>query len=85
MFDRAPQRWSNLRDLRELYCAGHFIQTAVAHHLATGSDRPLAVARRPVGHICGTFGPEEEGKRRLTDGHEEIELALIELARETVA
>ena len=29
------------------------------------------------------FGPASEGKRELTDGHEEIELALVELYRET--
>ena len=39
MFDRAAERWSNLRDMHELYCAGHLIQAAVAHHRATGSER----------------------------------------------
>src|SRR6476660_7852761 len=32
MFDRAKERWSNLKDKHELYCAGHLIQAAVAHH-----------------------------------------------------
>ena len=35
---------------------------------------------RLADHICATFGP---GARRGTDGHEEIELALVELYRET--
>ncbi|HSH78989.1 MAG TPA: beta-L-arabinofuranosidase domain-containing protein, partial [Herpetosiphonaceae bacterium] len=83
MFDKASERWSNLRDMHELYCAGHLIQAAIAHHRATGSDRLLAVACRLADHICDTFGPEEEGKQPGTDGHEEIEMALVELARET--
>jgi uncharacterized protein len=41
------------------------------------------VARRFADHICNTFGPEEEGKRLGTDGHEEIEMALVELYRDT--
>lgn len=82
-FERAGERWSNLRDLHELYCAGHLIQAAVAHHRATGGSRLLAVARRLADHICDTFGPEAEGKKPLTDGHEEIEMALVELARTT--
>jgi len=81
--DRVNERWSNLRDMHELYCAGHFIQAAIAHRRATGGDRLLAVATRLADHICDTFGPASEGKREQTDGHEEIELALVELYRET--
>ncbi|HEV2065952.1 MAG TPA: beta-L-arabinofuranosidase domain-containing protein [Thermomicrobiales bacterium] len=81
--DRAGERWSNLRDLHELYCAGHLIQAAVAHYRATGSDRLLNVATRFADLICDTFGPATDGKREETDGHEEIELALIELYRAT--
>ncbi len=33
--------------------------------------------------ICDTFGPEESGKTPGTDGHEEVELALVELGRVT--
>ncbi|MBS1251140.1 MAG: Non-reducing end beta-L-arabinofuranosidase [Anaerolineales bacterium] len=85
MLDRAGERWTNLRDMHELYCAGHLIQAAVAHHRATGSDRLLGVARRLADHICDIFGPEEAGKRPGTGGHEEIEMALVELARTTGA
>ena len=81
--EREGERWSNLRDLHELYCAGHLIQAAVAHHRATGTTRLLAVATRFADLIADTFGPASEGKREETDGHEEIELALIELARTT--
>jgi DUF1680 family protein len=83
MFDKAAERWSNLRDMHELYCAGHLIQAAIAHHRATGHERLLAVARRTANLICATFGPESAGKRPGACGHPEIELALVELARET--
>jgi DUF1680 family protein len=81
--EKASERWTDLTHKHELYCAGHLIQAAVAHHRATGSERLLNVARRFADHICDTFGPEEEGKRLGTDGHEEIEMALVELYRET--
>lgn len=83
MFERAVERWTDLPVKHELYCAGHLIQAAVAHHRATGDERLLLVARRLADHICSVFGPEEEGKRLGTDGHEEIEMALVELYRET--
>ena len=81
--DRVGERWSNLRDLHELYCAGHFIQAAIALHRATGDERLMTVATRLADLICDTFGPADEGKLEQTDGHEEIEMALIELYRET--
>ncbi|QIN83458.1 glycoside hydrolase family 127 protein [Rubrobacter tropicus] len=81
-FERADKRWTNF-DLHEMYCAGHLFQAAVAHFQATGSTRLLGVATRFADHICDTFGPEEEGKRRAVDGHEEVEMALVELFRVT--
>ncbi|GAA4010756.1 glycoside hydrolase family 127 protein [Deinococcus rubellus] len=80
---REDQRWSNLKDNHELYCAGHFIQAAVAHHRTTGSEQLLNVARRLADYIGSVFGPASQGKCELTDGHEEIEMALVELYRET--
>ena len=82
-FEKASERWTDLAHKHELYCAGHLIQAAVAHHRATGSERLLNVACRFADHICETFGPEEEGKRLGTDGHEEVEMALVELYRDT--
>lgn len=79
-FGRAGQRWTNLPVAHELYCAGHLIQAAVAHHRATGARSLLDVATRFADLIGATFGPEA---RRGTDGHEEIEMALVELYRET--
>jgi DUF1680 family protein len=82
MGERVPERWSNLRDLHELYCAGHLIQAAIAHRRATGSERLLHVACRLADHIDRVFG-SQPGKREGTSGHEEIEMALVELGRET--
>ncbi|HEY8446295.1 MAG TPA: beta-L-arabinofuranosidase domain-containing protein [Thermomicrobiales bacterium] len=80
--ERADERWTDF-DLHEMYCAGHLFQAAIAHHRATGSRRLLEVATRFADHIDATFGPPEEGKRIGTDGHPEVEMALVELARET--
>ena len=81
--EREHLRWTDLRDLHEMYCGGHLIQAAVAHHRVTGSKRLLDVATRFADLLCRMFGPEEQGKRVAVDGHEEIEMALIELSRET--
>ncbi|MFP4026500.1 MAG: glycoside hydrolase family 127 protein [Candidatus Brocadiia bacterium] len=76
------KRWENLRDRHELYCAGHMIQAAVAHHRATSSDRMLNVACRFADLICDVFGPGED-QRKGAAGHPEIEMALVELYRTT--
>ncbi len=81
-FERAHERWTDF-DLHEMYCAGHLIQAAVAHFRATGTRRLLDVAVRFANHICDRFGPEEQGKQPAIDGHEEIEMALVELFRAT--
>ncbi|MCY3801334.1 MAG: glycoside hydrolase family 127 protein [Chloroflexi bacterium] len=79
--EREHERYSDLTTQHELYCAGHLIQAGIAHRRATGSgSRLFDVARRFADHICGTFGPDA---REGVDGHEEIELALAELYRET--
>ncbi|MFC1440593.1 beta-L-arabinofuranosidase domain-containing protein [Streptacidiphilus sp. N1-10] len=77
-------RYSDLRWGHELYCAGHLIQAAVAHHRATGGGQLLAVARRFADHIDSVFGPEHSGRPiDGFDGHPEVETALVELYRET--
>jgi hypothetical protein len=76
------QRWTNLRDRHELYCAGHLIEAAIAHHRATGERHFLDGIRRYVDLIDRTFG-REPGKLRGYPGHEEIELALVKLFRYT--
>ena len=79
----APEdRWKNLRDWHELYCAGHLMEAAVAHQEATGEDRLVKALERYADYIATVFGTEE-GKRRGFPGHEEIELALVRLAEAT--
>ena len=79
--ERADERWTNF-DLHEMYCAGHLFQGAVAYHRTTGDERILAVATRFADHICDTFGPGPD-QRVAVDGHEEVELGLVELYRTT--
>jgi hypothetical protein len=76
------ERWSNLRDKHELYCAGHLMEAAVAHHAATGERTLLDTMCRYADLIDRTFG-RGRGKRRGYPGHEEIELALVKLYRAT--
>lgn len=77
-------RYQDLRWGHELYCAGHLIQAAVAHHRATGRPELLDVARRFADHIDSVFGLPGSGKPiDGIDGHPEVETALVELYRET--
>lgn len=75
-------RWSNLRDTHELYNAGHMIEGAAAYFQATGKRAFLDIVCRYVDHIRTVIGPEP-GQLRGYCGHEEIELALVKLARVT--
>ncbi|MCB0196572.1 MAG: glycoside hydrolase family 127 protein [Anaerolineae bacterium] len=74
------KKWTELAMGHELYCAGHLIEAAVAHHRATGQTKLLDIACRFADHIDGRFGPD---KGDAVPGHPEIELALVELHRET--
>ena len=75
-------RWRNLRDWHELYCAGHLIEGAIAHHQATGERKLLEALCRYADLIDATFG-SEAGKKRGYCGHPEIELALVKLYHAT--
>jgi len=75
------EQFANLRDKHELYCAGHLIEAGVAHFNATGKRSLLDVAVKLADFIDATFGPAP--KRAGVCGHEEVELALIKLARAT--
>ncbi len=72
------KRWTNLRDMHELYCAGHLIEGAVAYYRATGKRKFLDIMLKFVDHIADTFG-RKPGQKRGYCGHEEIELALLKL------
>ncbi|SOE07262.1 glycoside hydrolase family 127 protein [Streptomyces sp. Ag109_G2-15] len=77
-------RYQDLRWGHELYCAGHLIQAAVAHHRATGRTELLDVARRFADHVDSVFGLPGSGRPiDGIDGHPEVETALVELYRET--
>lgn len=76
------QRFTDLHAAHELYCLGHLVEAAVAHHRATGRTSLLDVVRRYVDLVDREFavgGPREGGYC----GHPEIELALVALARAT--
>ena len=81
--------WSDLTNGHEMYCAGHLIQAGVAG--ARGGDGSLLeVARRFADLLVERFGRETgpagrslDGGRAAIDGHPEIEMALVELWRQT--
>lgn len=73
-------RWRREREGHELYCAGHLIEAAVAYEAATGKKKLLEVATKLAKCIEKEFGP---GRHQEATGHEELELALVKLARAT--
>lgn len=73
-------RWDNLVKSHELYCIGHLIQAGIAHKRSTGDTELFDVAVKAADVVVADFG---NGRRSDTDGHEEIEMALVELYRET--
>jgi hypothetical protein len=73
-------RWSDLEMGHELYCAGHLIQAAVAFARTTGDPSLLGVACRFADLIDEVF---RGGSQTGTDGHPEVEAALVELYRVT--
>jgi DUF1680 family protein len=75
-------KWTNMRDFHELYCAGHMIEAAVAYHQATGKRKFLDIMSRMADYMVKRFG-RGPGQVRGYCGHEEVELALVRLARET--
>jgi DUF1680 family protein len=71
------------RDLEwghELYCIGHLVQAAIAWQRRLGDGRLLEVAMRAADSVDRALGA---GGRDGVDGHPEIEMALVELWRET--
>lgn len=74
----APQdKWKNLRDKHELYCAGHLFEAAAAHFQATGKSNFIKIAVKLADCIEARFGPN--GLPGYP-GHPETELALFKLA-----
>lgn len=80
ILEKPKEKWANLKAMHELYCAGHFIEAAIAYFQATGKRNMLDAACRFADLIDSIFGPD---KRHGTSGHEEIELALVKLYKTT--
>jgi uncharacterized protein len=82
VFGRPGQRprYSDLEWGHELYNYGHLLQAAVARGRTTGPDEFVDIALRVADHVCDTFGA---GGIERVGGHPEIELGLVELARQT--
>lgn len=76
---KAPtERWTNLAECHELYCAGHMIEAGVAYFQGTGKRSLLEVVCRLADHIDSVFGPSDHQLHGYP-GHPEIELALMRL------
>ncbi|MEV0198088.1 beta-L-arabinofuranosidase domain-containing protein [Nonomuraea sp. NPDC050691] len=76
----AKKPWEDLAWGHEMYNLGHLIQAAVAASRRMGDDRLLAVAVRFADLVVRRFG---EGREEAVCGHPEVEMALVELYRET--
>jgi len=76
------EKWINLRDMHELYCAGHMMEAAVAYYRATGKTKLIDIMSKFTDHVLAILGPEP-GKKRGYPGHPEIELALIKMYKVT--
>ncbi len=74
------KRFTNIYLMHELYCAGHLIQAAIAHHHATKNQIMINVAIKFANLLVSLY---LGGKRKGVPGHEEIEMALIALYRIT--
>jgi DUF1680 family protein len=70
------ERWSDERVSHELYNVGHMYEAAIAHYLATGSNKFLHVALKNAELVASEFG---WGLREVAPGHQEIEIGLIKL------
>ncbi|MET9310364.1 beta-L-arabinofuranosidase domain-containing protein [Kribbella sp. NPDC003505] len=78
--DQPKQPWSDLGWGHELYNLGHLIQAAVAAHRRLSDGRLLTIARRFADLVVRRYGADGE---EAVDGHPEVEMALVELYRET--
>jgi hypothetical protein len=80
---KAPrERWTNLTECHELYCAGHLFEAGVAYFRATGKRALLEVCCRFADHIDAVFGPGADQLHGYP-GHPEVELALLRLHEAT--
>ncbi|MGP3778620.1 glycoside hydrolase family 127 protein [Halanaerobium saccharolyticum] len=80
ILEEPDKKWTNLGMMHELYCAGHLFQAAAAHYNSTGKKNLLDVACKFADLIDNKF---RLSGHKGVPGHEEIELALVELYRAT--
>ncbi|NLO85151.1 MAG: glycoside hydrolase family 127 protein [Clostridiales bacterium] len=73
-------RWKNLLECHELYCAGHLFEAAAAYYEETGKGKLLSVAERFASHIIDRFGVDGEVG---VPGHQEVEIGLMRLYHTT--
>lgn len=73
------RRWTSLLVDHELYCAGHLIEAGCALDESGVTDELLGTATRFADHIVEHFASPSRG----VPGHEEVELALVRLAKRT--
>ncbi|KAI2624956.1 glycoside hydrolase family 127 protein [Hypoxylon sp. NC1633] len=71
-------RWRNIRDLHELYCAGHLIEAALAHSNYYKNNLLLEPIEKYVKLISTVIGPGPD-QLHAYPGHPEAELALLRL------
>ena len=77
---RPHQKFTNLLEGHELYCAGHMMEAAVALYEATGNKKLLSIMAKNADLLYRHFITEgAEGY----PGHPEVELALIRLWKAT--
>lgn len=76
----AGQRWVDLQVEHEFYCLGHLIEAAVSHYEATSETKLLSIAEKAADLLVSDFA---DSVPDFTDGHEEIEIALIKFWKVT--
>ncbi|EKG17518.1 Six-hairpin glycosidase-like protein [Macrophomina phaseolina MS6] len=76
------KRFTNLRDLHELYNAGHLIEAALAHEQLFHNGKLLDPLIKYVDLLHATLGPQPHQLHGYP-GHPEIELALLRLYKTT--
>ena len=78
--EREKLRLTEMFRSHELYCLGHLLQAAIAIQRANGDRRLLDFGIKYANFILANYGPD---KKPALTGHPELEMALIELTRQT--
>lgn len=74
------QRWVNLQMEHELYCLGHLIECCLSLYHASAESTTLNIALRAADLLVAEF---HDGPPEHTDGHQEVEIALLRLYQAT--